>query len=49
MFQIVILRGKRVWIDIEIDDEKALDIVRLLVEKVRTQAFGDRGRDSDHA
>ena len=47
MFQIVIIRGKRVWIDIELDDEEALDIVRLVVEKIRTQAFDDRGKDSD--
>ena len=49
MFQIVILRRKRVWIDIEMDDEEALDIVRIVVEKIRTQAFDDRGKDSDHA
>ena len=45
MFQIVIIRGKRVWIDIELDDEEALDIVRLVVDKIRTQASDDRGRD----
>ena len=49
MFQIVILRRKRVWIDIEMDDEEALDIVRIVVEKIRTQAFDDHGKDSDHA